>query len=65
VVAVNLKKDAADRVYHEAHGYAPLDSEIYALIDSIGGTYIIQDGIVTVTLANGDKWDFTQPTRCI
>ncbi len=47
----------------EDRGYAPLDSEILALIDSIGASYVIQDGIVIVKLANGEIWDFTVPVK--
>lgn len=65
MATVNLDKSASDVAYHEAHGYAPLDSEILALIDSIGGTYTIQNGIVTAVLNNGDKWDFTYPMRVL
>lgn len=47
----------------EDRGYAPLDSEIFALIDSIGASYVVQDGIVIVELANGEIWDFTVPQK--
>ena len=40
-----------------------LDYLIYHLIIEIGGTYIIQDGIITVTMKDGTKWDFTEPLR--
>lgn len=41
--------------------HAPIDSEIYALLDSIGATYTILHGIVTVITKYGDTWDFTEP----
>lgn len=41
--------------------HAPIDSEIYALLDSIGATYSIRDGIVTVLSKYGDLWNFTEP----
>lgn len=43
--------------------HAPIDSEIYALLDSIKATYNIEDGIVYVTTHDGEMWDFTEPKR--
>lgn len=63
MAATNTSWPKDPKVYHEAYGYAPLDSEIFALIDSIGASYTVQDGIVTVRLNNGDVWDFTIPMR--
>lgn len=40
-----------------------LDHLIYYLINRMGGTYTIQDGIVRVTLKDGTKWDFTEPRK--
>ncbi len=56
-----MPKSAAELL--DERGYAPLDSEILALIDSIGASYVIQDGIVIVELANGEIWDFTVPIK--
>lgn len=43
--------------------HAPIDSEIYALLDSIGASYIIQAGIVTVVDKYGDTWNFSEPRQ--
>ena len=58
----NVRQDY-DRAYMENHGHAPIDSEIFALLDSIGATYVVESGIVTVTCRNGEMWDFTEPKR--
>lgn len=57
-----MKEKSAAELLDE-RGYAPLDSEIFALIDSIGASYIVQDGIVIVELSNGEVWDFTVPMK--
>lgn len=43
--------------------HAPIDSEIFALLDSIKAAYVVENGIVYVTTHNGELWDFTIPKR--
>jgi photosystem II stability/assembly factor-like uncharacterized protein len=43
--------------------HAPIDSEIFALLDSIKAEYVVENGIVYVTTRDGELWDFTKPKR--
>lgn len=43
--------------------HAPIDSEIYALLDSIKATYVIENGVVYVTTYGGELWEFGKPRR--
>jgi hypothetical protein len=45
--------------------HAPIDSEIFALLDSIKAQFIIRDGIVTVVTKYGDTWNFTVPVLLV
>ena len=49
--------------FHKNRDHAELDSEIYALLDSIKAEYIIKAGIVTVVTKYGDVWNFTEPRQ--
>jgi hypothetical protein len=45
--------------------HAPIDSEIYALFDSIKASYSVYNGLVTVTTYGGEVWMFSEPTRIV
>lgn len=47
--------------FEDDRDHAPIDSEIFALLDSIGASWIVKNGIVTVVTKYGDTWNFTVP----
>lgn len=49
--------------FEQDRDHAPLDSEIFALFDSIGADYIVKAGVVTVVTKYGDTWNFTTPEK--
>lgn len=51
--------------FEEDRDHAPINSEIYALFDSIGADYILKNGIVTVVTKYGDVWDFSEPRALV
>ena len=38
-----------------------IEKEILALLESLGCTYTLSEGIYYVTTPDGRSWDFTQP----
>ncbi len=51
--------------FEQDRDHAPIDSEIFALLDSIGASWIVKNGIVTVVTKYGDTWNFTVPKPLI
>lgn len=39
------------------------DKKIYDFISRLGGDTTLRDGIVTVTLPSGERWNFTEPKQ--
>ena len=52
-----------DTEFTEDKDHAPIDSEIFALLDSIKAEYVVENSVVYVTTKDGELWDFTKPKR--